>query len=534
MRRTLAVAMIAASAFRLVRAEDAPRTVLLRGGAGPEIEVLGPDGGRLGRTVSTGWSVALAGGRPHLAAVSGSQVLVAWNGPGGSAVSLVEAAGGALREVWSDAFEPGWSIQPSGDFNRDGRPDFLLVKSQGEGDERSYSCAVAVWDREKGIDLVTDPVTVVPRCRGAYFTSGDMDGDGAADVVFHSFDYGGSFETQLCMLKGHGDGTVDAEAKKVLLLTSPHAASTPVLGDLDGDGDLDVLLPPDDDVGDEGQCHVAFNRGDGTMEKLRESVDFRPENEADSSDTFFASAFLADTDGDGMADLVARCDFIADKAWEIRIHRGIGGGEFDAKGRVLESGAYAQVPMPSIAWIAWPGRDAQPAAGEPPPREDLDRWWTALGSKKPRDVARAMGAFLRAGAAVVPFLAEHVPAPAELDTDRVDALIRDLDADDFRTREKASAALHGLADVAEDRLRAALDKTSSAEVRMRLGRILEARPEGALAQLRPEDAALLRTLAVLEAIGTAEAREAIARLASPNVPLGVRHAAAEAVKRAKR
>jgi len=484
--------------------------------------------------VSPGWSLALSEGRPQISAIPGNQALLVWNGPAGAAVSILEASGGTLREVWSDAFEPGWTIYPARDFNKDGRPDFLMVRTAGEGDDRSYSCAIAVWDREKGIDVVTDPVTIVPQCRGAYFTTGDMDGDGAADVVFHSFAYGGSYETSLYMLKGHGDGTIDAEAKKVLLLTSPFAASNPVLEDFDGDGDLDVFLPPDDDVDDEGQCHIAFNRGDGRMENLKESVDLRPASEHDSADNFIASAVMADVDRDGKLDMVARCDFIPEKAWEIRVHRGLGGGQFEEAGKVLASGEYEKSPQPALAWIGWPGLDAQTPAAQPPARKEMEAWWTALGAGKPREAARAMGSFLRAGAAAVPFLVEHVPAGAALDEKRVEALIRDLDDDDFEVREKASAALLGLADVAEPLLKAALEKTTSAEVQMRLQRILEAPPSGHLSDLEPGENSLIRLLALLEAIDTPESREAVARLVQPNASLAIRRAAGDAVRRQKR
>ncbi len=533
MNRFLSAALALAAATSPAFAEDSSATAMLRNTGGPVIEIVGTAGEPLGRTVSAGWSLALSEGRPAISALSANQALVVWYGTGCTAVSILEASAGALREVWSDAFEPGWTIHAAGDFNKDGRPDFLMVKTAGEGDDRSFSCAVAVWDRKLGIDVVTDPVTIVPRCRGAYFTTGDMDGDGAADVVFHSFDYGGSFETNLFMLKGHGDGTIDAEPKKVLLLTSPHAASNPVLEDLDGDGDLDVFLPPDDDVSDEGQCHVAFNKGDGRMENLKESVDLRTTNEQDSGDQYMATAFLADVDHDGKRDLVARCDFIPEKAWEIRIHLGTGGGQFDEKGKVLASGEYAKAPMPSLAWIAWPGRDAQPPDVEPPAKKEMEEWWTALGSAKPREAARAMGSFLRAGAAAAPFLAEHVPAGAALDEDRVGALIRDLDDEDFAVREKASAALLGLADVAEPLLKTAMGKTTSAEVKARLRAVLENPPAGKLSDLKAAEHAMLRLLALLEAIDTPEAREAVARLVQPNVSLPLRTAAGEAVRRQK-
>lgn len=534
MIRILTVALFAAAAAAPCLAEEGPAVAMLRNTGGPVVEIVGPSGEPLGRAVSPGWSLALSEGRPQIGAISRNQAMVVWYGAEGSAVSILEAAGGTLREIWSDAFEPGWTVLPARDFNRDGRPDFLMVRSAGEGDDRSYDCAIAVWDKAGGIDVVTDPMTVVPRCRGAYFTTGDVDGDGAADVVFHSFDYGGSYETGLYMLKGHGDGTVDAAAKKVLLLTSPFAASNPVLEDLDGDGDLDVLLPPDDDVSDEGQCHVAFNRGDGRMENLKESVDLRPADEQDTADHFIASASLVDVDHDGKLDMIARCDFIPEKAWEIRVHRGLGEGQFEEAGKGLASGEYEKVAQPALAWIGWPGLDVQAPAAGAPARKDMEAWWTALGSRKPREAARAMGSFLRAGAAAVPFLAEHVPAGEGLDEERIAALVRDLDDEKYDVREKATQALLGVADVAEPLLKAALEKATSAEVRMRLRHILDNPPSGKLSDLKPEEGALLRLIALLEALDTPESRAAVARLVQPNVSLAIRHAAGEAVRRQKR
>jgi hypothetical protein len=88
--------------------------------------------------------------------------------------------------------------------------------------------------------------------------------------------------------------------------------------------------------------------------------------------------------------------------------------------------------------------------------------------------------------------------------------LADLDSSDFAAREKASHALAGVAEIIEPRLRRELERTSSAEVRARLHRLLE---DPHLPVLPPESVRQLRAVAVLEHIGTAEASELLRELA---------------------
>ena len=108
----------------------------------------------------------------------------------------------------------------------------------------------------------------------------------------------------------------------------------------------------------------------------------------------------------------------------------------------------------------------------------------------------------------MPFLKDHLQ-PVTLDVKRVEELLADLDGDAFETREAASRELARMRYRAEPMLRRALEGKPSLETRRRLQAIL-AEPN------RPprEDLRRLRALAVLERLGTPEARRILEKLAS--------------------
>jgi HEAT repeat protein len=102
--------------------------------------------------------------------------------------------------------------------------------------------------------------------------------------------------------------------------------------------------------------------------------------------------------------------------------------------------------------------------------------------------------------------------PAEAGTrERVAALLQDLDSDNFARREEAARALEQLGEAAEPALRRELSGPPALEVRRRAEGLLdtlERRPP------RPERLRALRALQALEQIGTPEAVQLLAHLAT--------------------
>jgi hypothetical protein len=86
--------------------------------------------------------------------------------------------------------------------------------------------------------------------------------------------------------------------------------------------------------------------------------------------------------------------------------------------------------------------------------------------------------------------------------------LRDLDNDDFATRQGAEAELAKILEQAEPVLRRALEESESAEVKRRIGRLL-----GKFEALLPERLRQVRAVEVLECIGTAPARHLLAEIA---------------------
>ena len=109
------------------------------------------------------------------------------------------------------------------------------------------------------------------------------------------------------------------------------------------------------------------------------------------------------------------------------------------------------------------------------------------------------------------------------------ALVRQLDADAFKEREAAENELRALGSRAEPALAAALAGQPSAEFRNRAERLRSALSPTSAA--RGEDLRGVRAVAVLEVIGTPEARKLLERLSTGEPGVRLTREAATALAR---
>jgi len=157
--------------------------------------------------------------------------------------------------------------------------------------------------------------------------------------------------------------------------------------------------------------------------------------------------------------------------------------------------------------LAW---DLTGRLWDDPRPKDLGQAWDDLGEADAARAHRAVRALAEAGDRGAALLGERVrPAPTA-GPERLKRLIADLDRDDSAVRDRATAELATLGEVAEAALRRALADPASAEMRVRA--------EGLLGQLAvpnrsPERLRLLRAVAALEHAGTPAARQVLRALA---------------------
>jgi hypothetical protein len=154
------------------------------------------------------------------------------------------------------------------------------------------------------------------------------------------------------------------------------------------------------------------------------------------------------------------------------------------------------------------GRAKLPAA--PPTRDELEQLWADLAGA---DAPRAAGAIRRLTAVpeqAIAFMKERL-RPAVLESSaRIHRLVAELDAEEFAVREAASQELRKLGAAAELAVRAAVEGTTSLEVRLRgVALLAELKPEP------PADADLrwLRAVQALERMEGEAAHELLKSLA---------------------
>jgi WD40 repeat protein len=187
--------------------------------------------------------------------------------------------------------------------------------------------------------------------------------------------------------------------------------------------------------------------------------------------------------------------------------------------------------------LVWDRSRLVPSPPAPPrPRlttKELSDLWEALaGDDDDPDVYRTIHTFVAVPDQAVRFLQAKLHPVSPKDTERVAALIRTLDDDQFTEREKASEELLDRGPVAVPLLRRTLKKPlPTLEVRRRIERVLEKLPTGTLALWRTREQRAVHTL---ERIGTPAAKALLERLACGSADAPLTRDAREALGRLSR
>jgi hypothetical protein len=203
---------------------------------------------------------------------------------------------------------------------------------------------------------------------------------------------------------------------------------------------------------------------------------------------------------------------------------------FSQDGRYLASGG---ADTTVLVWDVAGLNRAAPAVALSP--GELDGLWGNLTSADSPQAYQAITRLAAAPGQAVPFLRERLrPVPAGV-RERIAGLVAGLDSSRYRVREKSSAELEYLGQLAEPFLRQTLEGKPPPEVRRRVERLLARRETPERQVPSPEVLRELRAVEVLERIGTGEALEMLRGLARgvSEAPL-TREAGAAAERLARR
>ncbi len=128
----------------------------------------------------------------------------------------------------------------------------------------------------------------------------DMDSDGCADLIYIRYDHGGNAKSKVYLAKGDCTGRFGSPHE---ILSMPFPGTGDDIGDLDGDGFMDLIAGLDDD-GDPGQTWVAKGDGAGNLASPIPVFDVVGEEKGHDG-AGWGRFFLHDWDHDGQLDVLS-------------------------------------------------------------------------------------------------------------------------------------------------------------------------------------------------------------------------------------
>ncbi len=198
---------------------------------------------------------------------------------------------------------------------------------------------------------------------------------------------------------------------------------------------------------------------------------------------------------------------------------------FSADGRVLASGGGdGTVTLWDLTGRVQNGKFVAADLAGP----SLEGEWTDLAGDDGLKVHKAVWELASDPKESLPLLRSVLKPVAEGDEKRIAQFVKDLDSDDFDTREKASAELARVGEPAAPALRKALEGTPSAEMRVRITHLLDGfGGKAASADVVRRE----RAMEVLEHIDGAEAKALLEELAKGAPEAALTREAKAALKR---
>jgi hypothetical protein len=207
-----------------------------------------------------------------------------------------------------------------GDFDGDGDLDILMSGLAGG------ACQLRVYRNIGG--GVFDPAQIEVDGAGGGLCDGgldwgDFDGDGDLDILASgALTSGATASAQLRVYRNNGNGTIDPNQIEVDGLNGGLTQGDAKWGDLDSDGDLDILVGGIDAAGAR-QIRIYKNNGNGTFDTAQIEVDGAGGGLRDGIVDW------GDFDGDGDQDLLVQGWTGAGTDSRIRVYRNNGNGTID-------------------------------------------------------------------------------------------------------------------------------------------------------------------------------------------------------------